>query len=64
MLYEMLCSYNKVISEPASMNSMANKEERADYVSTVVASHGDHERLHVIYIDEFNSNLFLCRSQG
>ena len=55
-------SIKKILAEPSSMNSVENKEKRAQYCSSLLSHIGAGK--YVIYIDETNFNLFLRRSEG
>lgn len=57
-----LITCKKVRPEPSAMNSQANREKRAAYVTAVMDAAGAGKKL--IYVDECNCNLFLRRSIG
>ena len=55
-------SMKKILAEPSSMNTVGNKEKRAQYCSSLPTYIGAGK--YVIYIDETNFNLFLRRTEG
>ena len=61
-LHGQLFTIKKILPEPVTMNSAANKEKRADFVRKVMEANGAGKT--VLFMDETNVNLFLRRSEG
>ena len=57
-----LYTVKKILQEPSTMNSLANKEKRRYYVQALMDKSGQGKL--IIFIDETNCNLFLRRSEG
>ena len=57
-----LYTTKKVIMQPSTMNSAANKEKRAVFVRKIMEANGAGKT--VLYMDETNANLFLRRTEG
>ena len=61
-LHGRMYTVKKVLPQPVTMNSAANKEKRATFVRKVMEANGAGKT--ILYMDETNVNLFLRRSEG
>ena len=52
----MMYSYKKMHDEPATMNSVQNKEKRRDFLRTLTEAIGDGKR--IVWQDETNFNVW------
>ena len=58
----MMYSYKKMHHEPATMNSLRNKEKRRDFRRTLTEAIGNGKR--IVWQDETNFNVWCTRSTG